>query len=244
MNQNTETLEKLLETLHEANEMVTQMLEKNVVPMVEKDLVKLKIARMYELSNKLSETPSQSTITYNNTNTNSVTAPKINKTPNESSNNEDKQPEDLIEFDEQNDKTDTKTRIKEKIIQEVKHKKPEKENTKSDLQAHIDEAGKKTSLHDQLTRQFHKNDLSSKLQSRPITDLHKAINLNHQFLFIKNIFNGNADLYKNTIDRLNSMNNFNDAFELLSNGLKLDMDNESMAELLNIVRRKYITDND
>ena len=53
--------------------------------------------------------------------------------------------------------------------------------------------------------------MQSKLQNKPITDLAKAIGINDKFLFIKELFGGDSDLYNQTIKHLNHFTDLNEA---------------------------------
>ena len=87
-------------------------------------------------------------------------------------------------------------------------------------------------------------DLSTKLQSKPIKDIGSAIGINDRFLYIKELFDGNAEKFDATIKILNSAPNFNEAFNYLSENFSWDMDDPPVQKLLELTRRKHIVDAD
>lgn len=82
------------------------------------------------------------------------------------------------------------------------------------------------------------NDLASRFQSKPITDIKAAISLGDRFLFIKELFEGSADDFNNTIQTLNNQNSINDAQDFLSTK-NWDIDDETVKYFLSIVQRKF-----
>lgn len=84
------------------------------------------------------------------------------------------------------------------------------------------------------------NDLASKFQAKPVTDIKAAISLGDRFLFIKELFNGNADDFNQTIQQLNNKNSIEDARVLLSNR-NWDADNDTVKYFHSIIQRKYIS---
>jgi hypothetical protein len=87
-------------------------------------------------------------------------------------------------------------------------------------------------------------DLSSKLQTKPINDISKAIGINDKFLFVKELFDGNAAQFDKTIKVLNDAANFNDAFNYLNENYNWEMDSSSVQKLLDLARRKFIIQNE
>ncbi len=85
-----------------------------------------------------------------------------------------------------------------------------------------------------------RQDLSSKLQSKPIRDIGTSLGLNDRFKLINELFNGDKDSYLKTIDILDSAGNFNEAFNYISTSYDWDMEDDSVQMLLDLVRRKFI----
>lgn len=95
----------------------------------------------------------------------------------------------------------------------------------------------KLSMNDTMVKQ--ESDLASKFQSKPIADIRAAINLGDRFLFIKELFNGNADEFNQTIDNLNTKQSMNDAKAMLKQ-YNWKENNETANYFMSIVQRKYI----
>ncbi|MFO7880486.1 MAG: hypothetical protein ACQES0_00110 [Bacteroidota bacterium] len=81
-------------------------------------------------------------------------------------------------------------------------------------------------------------DLASKLKSKPVTDIKAAIGLGDRFLFIKNLFKGNADEFNRCIEELNSKTSMAEAKECLAK-YELDPENETVQYFLSIIQRKF-----
>ena len=62
-----------------------------------------------------------------------------------------------------------------------------------------------------------KTELADKLEHSPIADLKSAISFNDRFSFIQNLFSGNADIFKNVVEQINSANNFTEAEKIIAN---------------------------
>jgi len=96
-------------------------------------------------------------------------------------------------------------------------------------------------INEKLGEQTSKKDISSKLQSQAIKSISGSLGINDKFLFIRELFAGNAESFRHTMDELDDARNFNDAYSLLSDKFQWDMDSETVQMLLNLIRRKFIT---
>lgn len=85
-----------------------------------------------------------------------------------------------------------------------------------------------------------KKDVASVLQNKPIYDLTKAIGINDKFLFTKELFSGNAELYSKTIKKLNEFTDINDALIYIQDNFSWDDKNEAANQLIDLVRRKLL----
>jgi len=100
--------------------------------------------------------------------------------------------------------------------------------------------GEKKFINERLGDNGIRQDLSSKLQSKPIHDIGTSLGLNDRFKLINELFNGDKDSYQQTINVLDSANNFNEAFNYISTSYDWDMEDDSVLMLLDLVRRKFI----
>lgn len=83
------------------------------------------------------------------------------------------------------------------------------------------------------------NDLTARLQSKPISDLRNSIGLNEKFLFIKELFKGRPEQYNQCIDNLNRSTSFDEAMNYIRNNFSWDENEEATIKLLNLVKRKH-----
>ncbi|MFW5821631.1 MAG: hypothetical protein ACOCWA_10090 [Bacteroidota bacterium] len=86
-----------------------------------------------------------------------------------------------------------------------------------------------------------KKDLSAKIQSTPIKSISGSMGINDKFLFIRELFHGNADHFKIAMKTLDDASNFNEAYNYIINTFEWDMDSEEVQQLLNLIRRKFIS---
>ena len=99
-------------------------------------------------------------------------------------------------------------------------------------------------INETLSRNDNKQDLTAKLQSKPITNIHSSLGINDRFKLINTLFNGDKESYENAITTLDDAGNFNDAFTYINSSFDWDMEDESVQMLLDLVRRKFIVNQD
>ncbi|WP_026473691.1 hypothetical protein [Alkaliflexus imshenetskii] len=75
---------------------------------------------------------------------------------------------------------------------------------------------------------------------KPIEDLRKAIGINDRFLYQRELFGGNADLFNQTIEQLNTMNNFDSAEGFLLGNFNWDHNNQAVVAFKELVKRRFI----
>jgi hypothetical protein len=97
----------------------------------------------------------------------------------------------------------------------------------------------KTFVHDNISRKNTKKDVSSKMQSKPITDINSAIGLNDKFIFIRELFGNNKEHYIETIQVLNNFDTFENAVNFLDENFDWDAEDPNYERLKELVRRKY-----
>ncbi len=100
----------------------------------------------------------------------------------------------------------------------------------------------KSFINERLAQKNGKEDLSSKLQSKPIKDIAAAIGINDKYKLIRDLFKGNPDIFEETIIQLNQASNFNEAYKYITSNFDWEMEDESVLLLLDLVRRKFIVD--
>jgi len=97
----------------------------------------------------------------------------------------------------------------------------------------------RTFRHDDLAKKQPQNNLSSRMQSRPIYDLSKAIGLNDKFLFIRELFNGDKQKYHEAIQIINEMPNFEEAQAYIHERFNWDDQLPEVKKFMDLVRRKF-----
>jgi len=101
-------------------------------------------------------------------------------------------------------------------------------------------AGTRKFMHDRLAENVGgKKDLSSVMKSRPISNIESAIGLNEKFLFIKELFAGNAHRYKETIDILNNASGYDEAITYIRRNFSWDEEDPVVMQLLELVQRRH-----
>jgi len=94
-------------------------------------------------------------------------------------------------------------------------------------------------LHDVLAQYSNTFDIAKKFQNSPISNIFTAIGINEKFLFIKELFNENAELFHSTIEKLNQANSFNEAIEYIDKNFTWNFESSTVHKLLELVRRRH-----
>lgn len=96
-------------------------------------------------------------------------------------------------------------------------------------------------MNEKLGEKLRKADISSVLQSAPIKTISASMGINDKFFFIRELFNSDTDLFRQTLNDLDNSSNFNTAYNYLMDKFGWDMESEPVQKLLNLVRRKFIS---
>ncbi|UCH13241.1 MAG: hypothetical protein JSV22_08995 [Bacteroidales bacterium] len=231
------TIEAILENVKEIKAMVTGFSDYDEIPDIEMDLALEKVRNLYDILLILKQSGSK---------TNDKIPEQISEPPKEQIKAEKAGSNDIP--------AETKTsEDMEDIDYSSEHVEPdsvelaEEEPDKTDInQRTVSDRFKSqsTSIHDSLSKTQQYDDLSTKLKSKPIINIADAIGINDKFIFIKELFNDDADKYDKTIEVLNNATNFNDAYNYLMGNFNWDMDNSLVQILLDLIRRKLIINKD
>ncbi len=163
-----------------------------------------------------------------------IPAPKVEQTTQEIPNEEEKP---LVEKVEIKEAISTTTRTE---ITETPAPEPKKEEVKEDIGKTLGESlvGEKKSVNDLIA-----NNKESKrqqtLMGKPIADLTKSLGLNDRFMFQRELFEGNADVMKQTLLQLNEMPDFNSAQSFISSNFNWDNEQEATQAFYSYIKRKY-----
>jgi hypothetical protein len=104
--------------------------------------------------------------------------------------------------------------------------------------------GERQFVYETLAEKAVQQNISSKLQSKPISSIISAIGINDKFKLIRDLFNEDSESYARAIEKLDTCNNFNEAFNYISTSFNWDMEDDSVQFILDLVRRKFIVDKD
>ena len=74
---------------------------------------------------------------------------------------------------------------------------------------------------------------------KPIADLTKGLGINDRFLFQRELFEGNADLMKQTLQQLNELPDYNAAQTFISSNFKWETEKEATSAFLNYIKRRF-----
>ncbi|HVN57098.1 MAG TPA: hypothetical protein VMT63_02265 [Bacteroidales bacterium] len=83
------------------------------------------------------------------------------------------------------------------------------------------------------------NDISTVIKSIPLPDISTAIRMNERFLFIREIFRGDAAAYEEAVSKLNKAESLQDAKAIIMSYTGDSRETEAISHLLEIVKRKF-----
>lgn len=96
----------------------------------------------------------------------------------------------------------------------------------------------KTSLNEMLAQKSAPQDIGTRL--KPITDIKAAIGVGDRFLYIRELFAGNTELFDATITNLNALSSYNEAHQFLSSKFTWNESSNTVSTFLNVVKRRYV----
>ena len=126
----------------------------------------------------------------------------------------------------------------EKTIKESASAETKKKNS-SDAQSTLADVlnKKKSAVNEKISLGKTENDL---LYNKPVGDIRKAMGINDRFFYQRELFEGNSDLFNQTLDQLNSMSSFDDATNFLVSNFEWDKDSEVSDSFLKVVKRRFL----
>ncbi|MGL5894428.1 MAG: hypothetical protein ACRCZM_07430 [Bacteroidales bacterium] len=74
---------------------------------------------------------------------------------------------------------------------------------------------------------------------KKIGDIRELISLNDRFLFLRELFGGNSMLMDQTLDQINSMSNFEECSEMLTNIFDWDVESESAKYFFTLITQRF-----
>lgn len=133
----------------------------------------------------------------------------------------------------------------------MEQKKEEEENLLKSREEQIEEKSqtsniladrfqdKKISLNDTLAGFKNDKDIAALLTARPIDNLKTAVKINDRIWYIQELFDNNADLYTQTIDAVNNLDNLDTALSYLFSKFDWDQNRKSTISFLELIYRRF-----
>ncbi|HUX96731.1 MAG TPA: hypothetical protein VMV47_13435 [Bacteroidales bacterium] len=158
--------------------------------------------------------------------------------------------ETLLTFDQPSPVEEKKEPVKTSNIQEEIKKSPEKEivakksETPQTGSAIIADKFSNMSarINEQLGTKKGDADVTERIKSKHIHSLKEAVGVNDRFFFIREIFNGDKELYDQAIARLENVQSESDLKAVIASYTGTNVENEAIKQLLDIVKRKLSPD--
>lgn len=123
------------------------------------------------------------------------------------------------------------------IVQEVASEPKSKIIETNDTVA--DQFEVKASLNDILSEINSNDDFATQLRMRPIPDLRNAISLNDKIWFTRELFSGNNDKFKSSLESINNSNTMQEAIEV-ADTFGWDKKESSTKKFLELIYRRFI----
>ena len=257
----TDNLKVASERLEEALQLIALSLEKGSLSNIDRDLILEKIRKTYDSilfeveANKIvvSTSPAvhqakvEKTPEIPTKRTKPEIKPQEKPEPKPYQSNNDSidttrgsERKSIFEKSDTSNSTEKTAAIKETEIHE--HKSKEKSILKVEQPESIAEKfqGKRKSMTDSLSNQINVKPIASQLQDKPIADLTKEIGVHDRFLFIKELFDEDGNLYEETISKLNQFNDISDALIFIHENFSWNENNKAANRLIDLIRRKLI----
>jgi hypothetical protein len=95
------------------------------------------------------------------------------------------------------------------------------------------------SYYEKIGGSKHEDDVLEILNTKPLQSLNEAIGINDKFLFIKEIFKGNGELYNQAIRKLESVGNLDEARSVVMSYTDDSTESDAVEQLLDLIKRKF-----
>ncbi len=98
----------------------------------------------------------------------------------------------------------------------------------------------KTALNEIIGKNKQQDDLLTKLNLKPISDIKSSIGIGDRFLYIRELFNNDKELFEQVVNHLNNLKNYDEALEYITSNFNWNFSDENVVSFLTIVRRRYL----
>jgi hypothetical protein len=97
-----------------------------------------------------------------------------------------------------------------------------------------------TTLYDQLSQSEPRATLADNFQRRKIAKLRDSLSINQKFMFTKMLFNGDFEIFSQTIERLDMLDNLSQALNFFQNDFpEWDRESEECQEFMAMVEKRF-----
>jgi len=134
--------------------------------------------------------------------------------------------------------TPTSTPAPTPIPNSVKEKKQQSDVSKSSILAEKISPSDFHPINETLA-QKKSGDLSSRLQTTPLTSISSGIGVNDMFLYVRELFKGDNDLYNKTVQRLDSSDSLKSALEFIQQNFDWNEDSETTQKFIHLIYRRH-----
>ena len=130
------------------------------------------------------------------------------------------------------------TQKTEQSVEQIPHTTHQTEQERKILAEKFNE--NKAFINEMIGNNVRKGDLSSRLQSAPITSIAGSIGINDKFLFIRELFHGDAEKFRATMQNLEHASDFDEAYHYLNDNFEWNMESVEVKQLIHLVKRKFL----
>lgn len=85
------------------------------------------------------------------------------------------------------------------------------------------------------------SNLEHKLSNRPVASIQTSIGINDRFQYTRELFDGSADVFNETVKKLDQMDNIHEAVKYLQQNFKWKK-NETSLKFVNLVKRRFLNE--
>jgi hypothetical protein len=237
------TLESVTKDIQEIEKIVSKFQNYSSIPTIEIDLALHKLQNLYELLLMIREHEQEKS-------KNKKTESQISPTSLPITNEDEEKENDAFIVEEEVKQLQDKEPLEAPVRDKEREEKTEPDETEKTKSSINPETEKEFTIAEKLEKPGEflneklakgSSDRLSRLQGGPISSISGSIGINDRFYYIREVFEGNSENFKKSIEFLDKASNFNEAYNYLKAQLIVDMDSEATQNLLNLVRRKFIS---
>ena len=95
-------------------------------------------------------------------------------------------------------------------------------------------------INETLAQQKKGKNLSKKLQTAPLSSIASGIGLNDKFLYIRELFKGDSDLYNNVVKYLDTVDSLEEAVVFIQKNFDWEEKNDTAQKFVGLVYRRHV----